>query len=308
MAARQAFVARDSLLPAVALAARKYEREATDREPRKYTWCADLGRAEIEVRFSAQVTRTLRVGTTQMLALVFFNTHTIGSTAQLVKATGVARDSLISALLALAHPKVAVLLKRPNCRDAKPDDRWCLNSRYGSSPTPPSSSASSSSSSFSSSSSPPSSSSFLPSVARTDAVIVVPLRIADSSARAVVTQIEQSEQDAERQRFVRHRVDAAIVREMKTRRVVSDDQLFKVVAAALGDTRRVVITRDEYAARVKALVADGYLEAVEIPAVSSPQFVPSPTPGSGFSPASLSVAPAPPPPPLLPEKGYRYLT
>lgn len=253
------------------------------------------------MRFSAHVTRTLRVGTTQMLALAFFNSHAAGSTAQLVVATGVAFEPLALALLAMAHPDVAVLLKRPHCKEVKPGDRWCLNFRYGSSPTPTPSS-SSSSSSFSSSSSPPPPSSFAPSVACTDAVVVVPLRIADSSARAVVAQIRQSEQDAERQRLVRHLVDATIVREMKTRRVVSDAQLFKVVAAALADTRRVVITRDEYAARVKALVADEYLEPVEIPAPAPSQPAPRPTPGSDFSRATLSATSSPPE-----TGGYRYL-
>jgi hypothetical protein len=224
----------------VSLATREYERGATALEPRNHLWCADLGRAEVEVRFSAHVTRTLRVGTAQMLALVFFNTHTIGSTAQLTKATGVARDPLALELLAMAHPKVAVPLKRPNCKEVKPDDRWCLNFRYAPPPPPPTPSSSS-------------------STATADSVIVVPPRLGGVSARQVLTELNRSDRDTGRDRLLRRLADDAIVREMKTRRVMTDDRLFSAVSSQICETHRLVITRQEYAARIQALIADKYL-------------------------------------------------
>lgn len=35
-----------------------------------------------------------------------------------------------NALIALAHPKIKVLCKRPNSRDSKPDDKYKLNEKF----------------------------------------------------------------------------------------------------------------------------------------------------------------------------------
>jgi hypothetical protein len=307
-AARQTFVGRDALPSEVALATRKYEREAatvttgmtpgtTDCEPRKYLWCADLGQADVEVRFSAQVTRTLRIGTAQMLALTFFNAHATGSTAQLVKATGVSRDPLVLALLAMAHPKVAVLLKRPSCKQVRLDDRWCLNFRYGLSSSPSSS---------------PATTSFTAADAA-DAVVAVPPRLAGASARAVLATLDQREHETAVDAFRRNLTDSSIVREMKTRRVMTDERLFDAVSSHLADTHRVVVTRPEFAARVKVLIADQYLEPFAVPLSSSSSPLSSPPPDTRSAKSSFSLSSSASSdlqstlsPPAA--NGYRYLT
>ncbi len=96
----------------------------------KLLWHVDKGGAEFEVHFSPKVKRSL-VGTTyQMLLMMAFNGHKRLSCRQLHEITGVPISEFSHHLLSLAHPKVAVLLKKPNTKDLAEDHLFMINSKY----------------------------------------------------------------------------------------------------------------------------------------------------------------------------------
>jgi len=79
----------------------------------KLDWRLDQGQAELQVVFSAKVRRTIVVTTYQMMIMLVFNSARTPTFKQILDITGIPRTDIVNHLMSLAHPKVAVLAKRP---------------------------------------------------------------------------------------------------------------------------------------------------------------------------------------------------
>jgi len=153
---------------------------------RKLEMRMDSGQAELQVAFSKAVKRGLILSTYQMMILLVFNSQKVASLQQLMDITGIPQYEISNHLLSLCHPKVQVLLKRPNTKDLEPDHKFMLNSKYTS---------------------------------QLMSVVVPLLKSVDQTP-------EQSlAQDKAIQLQRRHQMDAAIVRIMKTRKTMKHAML-----------------------------------------------------------------------------------
>lgn len=96
----------------------------------KLIWHMDKGRAEVLVHFSPKVVRTL-VGTTyQMMILLVFNTAKRVTFGQILTITGIPKQEIAHHLLSLVHPKVAIILKRPNTKTLEENHQFMINPKY----------------------------------------------------------------------------------------------------------------------------------------------------------------------------------
>jgi cullin 3 len=119
-------------LPAeLATACEKFKRfYLNQHNGHKLIWHMDKGRAEVLVHFSPKVSRTL-VGTTyQAMIMLSFNTTKIISFKQILDFTGVPKYEIAHHLLSLAHPKVAVLLKKPASKTLEENHQFMINPKY----------------------------------------------------------------------------------------------------------------------------------------------------------------------------------
>jgi len=90
----------------------------------------DKGRAEVLVHFGPKVARTL-VGTTyQMMILLVFNNAKRVTFRQILDITGIPKSEIGHHLLSLVHPKVAIILKRPNTKTLEDSHQFMLNPKY----------------------------------------------------------------------------------------------------------------------------------------------------------------------------------
>ena len=96
----------------------------------KLEWRMDLGQAELVVDFSSQMRRSLVVNTPQMMLLLAFNSQKILSYQQLLDITGLSRIDADNSILSLAHPKIAILLKRPNTKILELSHQFMVNNKY----------------------------------------------------------------------------------------------------------------------------------------------------------------------------------
>jgi len=92
----------------------------------------DKGRVELRVPFRSTGTKILVISPHQMAILLKFNVHTIWEHSALQSETMIPESSneFQSALIALAHPKMKVLCKRPNSKECKPGDKYKLNEKF----------------------------------------------------------------------------------------------------------------------------------------------------------------------------------
>jgi len=96
----------------------------------KLVWHMDKGRAEVLVHFSPKLSRTL-VGTTyQMMILLVFNNAKRVTFKQVLDITGIPKSEISHHLLSLVHPKVAIVLKRPNNKTLEDTHQFMLNPKY----------------------------------------------------------------------------------------------------------------------------------------------------------------------------------
>jgi cullin 3 len=96
----------------------------------KLIWHMDKGRAEVLVHFGPKVSRTL-VGTTyQMMILLVFNNAKRVTFRQILDITGIPKSEISHHLLSLVHPKVAIVLKRPNTKTLEDSHQFMLNPKY----------------------------------------------------------------------------------------------------------------------------------------------------------------------------------
>jgi len=87
------------------------------------------GTAELSVDFDSG-RKDLVVHTYQMCVLMLFNEHETISWKQMKATTGIDPDDLERHVLALAHPKVKILLKKPNRKELTDTDKFQLNKGY----------------------------------------------------------------------------------------------------------------------------------------------------------------------------------
>ena len=100
---------------------------------RKLQWHMGQGQAEVRVTFSPKVRRTLICTTYQMVILMAFNSSTKPiSFRTLLDLTGTKHEDISDHLLSLIHPKVKVLLKKPNVKFLKESDLMKLNPKFSS--------------------------------------------------------------------------------------------------------------------------------------------------------------------------------
>lgn len=144
----------------------------------KLEWRLDQGQAEVRVNFAPKMVRTLQCTTYQMMILLVFNAAKMVTLKQILDMTQIPKADLANHLLSLCHPKVHVMLKRPDTKELEDDHKFMLNPKY----------------------------------ANKLLKVQIPLM------KAVIDEVgdEQEKKTIELQR--RHQMDAAIVRIMKTRK------------------------------------------------------------------------------------------
>lgn len=168
---------------------------------RKLQYNLDMGEAEVDVTFSKDVYRTLACSTYQMMILMV-----IGKTEQpvtyqhILDATGIPASTIEDHLLSLAHPRVQVLLKRPNNPELQPGHMFKLNPEFK-------------------------------SVSRKVDIPLFRSNAVNAEKRA------EDEKTLEQQR--RCQIEAAIVRIMKTRKTIQHNALITEVIQQLRDRFKV---------------------------------------------------------------------
>lgn len=93
-------------------------------------WRYDQGQAEITLDFSATTRKALVVTTYQMMILLVFNSAKRVTYKQMLDMTGIPKSEIANHLLSLCHPKVGVLLKRPNSKKLEDTHQFMINPSY----------------------------------------------------------------------------------------------------------------------------------------------------------------------------------
>jgi len=96
----------------------------------KLEWRYDQGQAEVSIDFNAQTRKALVVTTYQMMILLVFNSFKRVNYKQILDMTGIPKSEIANHLLSLCHPKVQVLLKRPNTKKLEESHQFQVNSNY----------------------------------------------------------------------------------------------------------------------------------------------------------------------------------
>jgi len=96
---------------------------------RRLTWQTSLGTAELRCQF-AKGFKYLVVHTYQMCILMLYNQSMKYTYEELLKATNIPDEELQRHLLSLAHPKVKVLVKKPNTKQIAKDHVFEYNREY----------------------------------------------------------------------------------------------------------------------------------------------------------------------------------
>ena len=99
---------------------------------KKLIWHMNKGRAIIEIFFkdSQKKPFLLDVTTYQMMILLIFNDNKIVTFEKILALTGVPQPELGHHLLSLVHPRVHILLKRPNTKELALTHKFKLNDNY----------------------------------------------------------------------------------------------------------------------------------------------------------------------------------
>eukprot|EP00456_Euglypha_rotunda_P000958 TRINITY_DN10166_c0_g1_i3.p1 TRINITY_DN10166_c0_g1~~TRINITY_DN10166_c0_g1_i3.p1 ORF type:complete len:346 (+),score=37.27 TRINITY_DN10166_c0_g1_i3:149-1039(+) len=96
---------------------------------RRLAWQTNLGTAEVRANFEGGK-KDLLVHTYQMSILMLYNGSTSFTYAELKKATNIPDSELERHLLSLAHPKVRVLRKTPNNKTIGSEHVFAWNTQY----------------------------------------------------------------------------------------------------------------------------------------------------------------------------------
>jgi len=109
----------------------KYQRFYLNKHSgHKLEWRYDQGQAELAVDFSSSMRRGLVCSTYQMMILLVFNNFKRVTYKQILDVTGIPRFECANHLLSLCHPKVNVVLKRPNTKKLEDNHQFMLNGGY----------------------------------------------------------------------------------------------------------------------------------------------------------------------------------
>ena len=96
----------------------------------KLEWRFDQGQGELVVDFAPQCRKGLVLSTYQMMILLVFNTVKRVTYKEVLDMTGIPRFEIANHLLSLCHPKVNVVLKRPNNKKLEDSHQFMLNAQY----------------------------------------------------------------------------------------------------------------------------------------------------------------------------------
>jgi cullin 3 len=96
----------------------------------KLEWRLDQGQAEITVDFAPTMRRGLILSTYQMMIFLVFNSAKIVSFKQILDITGIPKYEIANHLLTLAHPKVHLLLKKPDNKKLEDTHQFMINPKY----------------------------------------------------------------------------------------------------------------------------------------------------------------------------------
>lgn len=91
-----------------------------------------MGNSEIIVRFNESTERMIVVTTLQMMIMLLFNKKEKLKFSDIERMTSIPSNILGSQILPLAHPKVRVLLKKPDVKEIKDDDEFSINNKFSS--------------------------------------------------------------------------------------------------------------------------------------------------------------------------------
>ena len=98
---------------------------------RKLHWQLDRGSAEVVIQFNATTRKTLVVSTYQMIVLLLFNDDkSIWTFKEIMDTTKIPRDDAFHAVMSMAHPKIKVMRKAPNTKEIADDDKFQINPKY----------------------------------------------------------------------------------------------------------------------------------------------------------------------------------
>eukprot|EP00463_Aulacantha_scolymantha_P000488 TRINITY_DN1299_c0_g1_i1.p1 TRINITY_DN1299_c0_g1~~TRINITY_DN1299_c0_g1_i1.p1 ORF type:complete len:628 (-),score=103.46 TRINITY_DN1299_c0_g1_i1:126-2009(-) len=124
-------VVPDCRLPSEASRACEHFRTyyTTVHSGRRLTWQTNLGTAEVRASFNAG-RKELMVHTYQMCILMLYNHGDTFTYKEIQEQTCIPESELPRQLLSLAHPKVRVLRKDPNTKALQPDHTFQFNSKY----------------------------------------------------------------------------------------------------------------------------------------------------------------------------------
>mmetsp|Transcript_25987 Transcript_25987/g.46178 ORF Transcript_25987/g.46178 Transcript_25987/m.46178 type:complete len:745 (+) Transcript_25987:89-2323(+) len=117
---------------AVKLPTEKFESFYHNRyAEREIQWRMDMGEAEVLVKFNPKTEVRLSVSSYQMAFLLVFNKQKIVTFQEMLDITGLKSDTTLqNHLLSLAHPKLGILLKRPNTKSIDRKHKFQLNSNF----------------------------------------------------------------------------------------------------------------------------------------------------------------------------------
>jgi hypothetical protein len=112
-------------------ACEKYKRFYLDQHSgHKLEWKYDQGQAEITIDFNPETRKSLVVSTFQMMIMLVFNSFKVVSFKQILDITGIPKSEIAHHLFSLCHPKVNILLKKPNTKKLEDNHQFQINSQY----------------------------------------------------------------------------------------------------------------------------------------------------------------------------------
>lgn len=97
---------------------------------RKLEWRMDQGQAEVQTAFSKTVKRGLVCSPYQMMIMLLFSTAKVVTYQQVLDYTGIQKYEVANHILSLCHPKVQILLKRPNTKDLEESHKFMINPKF----------------------------------------------------------------------------------------------------------------------------------------------------------------------------------
>jgi len=188
----------------------------------KLEWRLDQGQAELAVVFSPKVKRTLTVSTYQMMILLVFNSSKMPTFKQILDVTKIPMAEITNHLLSLAHPKVAVLDKKPQGSTLEDTHQFRLNPNYQSQ------------------------------------LLRVSVPVLSIKSGGLVTSLGTGIGADGPALQRRHQMDAAIVRIMKSRKMMKHPNLVAEVMSQL--SARFKAKPPDIKKRIEAMIEQEYLE------------------------------------------------